>query len=723
MPSVFISYNHHDADCAERVRTYLEKCGLAVTIDREAMQAGESIADFIMRCVRDDQVILSLVSLNSLSSSWVGQETELAFFAEQMFNEKHFLPVVIDGCTERQMLVEEIAKRLEKDLDHINNRREERRKSKLGSEDLNETESRILQLRNNLADIVSHLRRVLTLSIAGDDFERNMPKVVAAIKKEQQLPVNVPDAGEHDIEDIQVEDLIEYWQLDKAMDKFREFIELIHEEQKKFEDLQTQYSEINKGNIGEKPSPAVIEDKRKQVRSRFTRIVRALEIEIPKFLQVVDLPVITHMITDQKQILGMAIREILHDYYGDITFLDYGHSGWYFRAKKKGTQKDVVVKVLKITKTAHLPGKDEINQICNFKSGNIIGIDYYNFDRLPAYVVLDYVHGITLDKALQMFGGFPLEDALDIMRQLVKAFDFIRQKKILHTNIRPSKIFLNEDGAPMISSLDIIKFDNDDLRTLTRYKEECQYLSQEVLDMTLDTSNIKAVERSDQFSLGLLFLEMIGGEPLFFDKTVSGIFSKRNEFFKSPSKCLKAALPNRNCTKLLEGVLKRMLAKNPKDRYPDLYTVLKDVDNISARLIYESPLLRSFYQCYSRNRNLTEVFYQKLFTILPEEAKSHFVSLKRQYMMLRFSVYVVFEIEQKEDYFKRILASDRHAPFRDVSFFNTFLYTLRDTVRELLGDDWDDETMLQPWNDKIQKTLAVVERYLHETGTRQTMND
>lgn len=527
------------------------------------------------------------------------------------------------------------------------------------------------------------------------------------------VPADKPDISEY----APVDDLIEYGKLSKAMEKFQELTALLNREQKKFVPLQTAYSKLNLREIEESLSSEVVEGHRTQIRRDFTKIVRTLEKEIPRFLQVVDLPVITHLITDQVQLIEVAIKEILEEAYSDICFYTQGRSGWFFRAKKRGTGQDVIIKVFKITSISDLPQRSEMDQILKSRCGNIIRIDKCEFGRLPAYVVLDYIPGITLDKALKTFGGFPLEDALEIMRQLVKALDLVRQKDILHTNIRPSKIFIDEDGSPMISALDIIKFKNDDLRSLTRFKEECQYLSPELLDLTLNTSNRKAVEQSDQFSLGLLLLEMIGGKPLFSSETVSGVFDKRQSFLKTPSRGLHTALQGVKCNTSLQVVLQKMLAEDPNDRYADLSDVLEALNNISKRELSESPLFKSFHVCHNRHHNLTEIFYNRLFIALPDLTPSHFSSLKRQYMMLRFAVYVVFEIEKKEAYFRSILQIEKHKPYLDVAIFNTFLCTLRDTVRDLLGEEWNNEAMLPPWNEKIQKVLDIVECYVPEKAT------
>jgi hypothetical protein len=66
---VFISYNHHDAEIANKLKEKLKAQHINVVIDHEKMLAGEDIRMFIETCVRDTDTTLSLVSRKSLLSS------------------------------------------------------------------------------------------------------------------------------------------------------------------------------------------------------------------------------------------------------------------------------------------------------------------------------------------------------------------------------------------------------------------------------------------------------------------------------------------------------------------------------------------------------------------------------------------------------------------------------------------------------------------------------
>ena len=94
-PKVFISYNHNDQLVAFKIKDRLVNTGLEVTIDARELIAGGNISDFIIDSIQKTDVTLSLVSTNSLMSSWVAMET-LWSTNEETLHGRVFMPCNID---------------------------------------------------------------------------------------------------------------------------------------------------------------------------------------------------------------------------------------------------------------------------------------------------------------------------------------------------------------------------------------------------------------------------------------------------------------------------------------------------------------------------------------------------------------------------------------------------------------------------------------------------
>ena len=87
----------------------------------------------------------------------------------------------------------------------------------------------------------------------------------------------------------------------------------------------------------------------------------------------------------------------------------------------------------------------------------------------------------SLTEILDKTGPRPPSQAVDWLFALADALSYMRQKRLLHSNVRPSKIYIDEENQVMISPFDIIKAGMDD-RTLRKFREDCQYLSPEFLN-------------------------------------------------------------------------------------------------------------------------------------------------------------------------------------------------------------------------------------------------
>ncbi|MDW7693523.1 TIR domain-containing protein [Flammeovirgaceae bacterium SG7u.111] len=177
---VFISYNHKDKEVAQQVKAKLEEAGLTVTIDSEAMGAGEDIKSFIEKCVRENDVTLSLVSPNSLLSAWVAMESQLTLTGERIANKK-FIGCAIDNSFFGRGFVDDALDKVEDELAEISQLMQKRLNRGRGVEDLQNELSRYKQLESNLPEIVRKFKESLTVDISGDNFEAGMGKVIGTI--------------------------------------------------------------------------------------------------------------------------------------------------------------------------------------------------------------------------------------------------------------------------------------------------------------------------------------------------------------------------------------------------------------------------------------------------------------------------------------------------------------------------------------------------------------
>ncbi|MBL7808655.1 MAG: toll/interleukin-1 receptor domain-containing protein [Saprospiraceae bacterium] len=181
-PSVFISYSWHDKEVVQKVKAYLENAGCQVTIDVQDMKAAQEILEFIQQSIKKCDVVLSVVSTQSLISGWVGQESLAAFYAIWLADKK-FIPVKLDDVSFDIKFQIAVQKGIQTKLQELDEGLQEL-KSIPGADTraFDEDRNKLVEIQNNLGKIIQKLKSVLTLDISGTNFEPNMQKVLASIQ-------------------------------------------------------------------------------------------------------------------------------------------------------------------------------------------------------------------------------------------------------------------------------------------------------------------------------------------------------------------------------------------------------------------------------------------------------------------------------------------------------------------------------------------------------------
>jgi serine/threonine protein kinase len=171
-----------------------------------------------------------------------------------------------------------------------------------------------------------------------------------------------------------------------------------------------------------------------------------------------------------------------------------------------------------------------------------------------AYMAMEYLPGGSLKERLA-HGKLPLPEALTILEQIGAGLGLAHEQSFIHLDIKPGNILFRRDRSAVLTDFGIAKL-QDSMGELTRMGYTlgtAQYMSPE------QASSTKLDRRSDIYSLGLVFFEMLTGKKAFAaESTAQAIYSHVTQ----PPPFLPAEYA------FLQPVLNRVLAKSPDDRYP-----------------------------------------------------------------------------------------------------------------------------------------------------------
>ncbi|MEI6138143.1 MAG: TIR domain-containing protein [Mariniphaga sp.] len=183
IPKVFISYNHKDQVVALKIKERLEKAGIEVIIDIEAMATGQNIAEFIKKCIQESGITLSLISANSLMSAWVAMETIWSRY-DVTLRGRYFMPCNIDDYSFLDLsFVSKAHEFLKEEIKKIDNEIIHRRQNGIGIEDIQDDLTRLSRLISELPSIVGELKKSFCVNLNDENFEHGILKVIGDIKK------------------------------------------------------------------------------------------------------------------------------------------------------------------------------------------------------------------------------------------------------------------------------------------------------------------------------------------------------------------------------------------------------------------------------------------------------------------------------------------------------------------------------------------------------------
>ncbi len=195
-------------------------------------------------------------------------------------------------------------------------------------------------------------------------------------------------------------------------------------------------------------------------------------------------------------------------------------------------------------------------------------------DAENLFLVMPYVEGVSLETRLRS-GPLSVREALAVCLGVVRTLSEMHGRHVLHRNVRPSNIILDDAPAgPHARLIDIG----------LACADASMELAEEAVRGALYTSPEQAgsvdadvAAPADLYSAGIVLYECLAGRPPFLGTTVGHVLF---EHLTAPVPELRAqgvAVPA-----ALEEVVQRMLRKDPRDRYQSASGVLADLEALAA---------------------------------------------------------------------------------------------------------------------------------------------
>lgn len=247
--------------------------------------------------------------------------------------------------------------------------------------------------------------------------------------------------------------------------------------------------------------------------------------------------------------------------------IGFGGMSEVHKARDLRLNRDVAIKVLRADlardPTFYLRFKREAQNAAALNHPAIVAVYDTGEAELEngplPYIVMEYVDGETLRDIVRNEGPLPPRRAMSVLADVCAALDFSHDAGIVHRDMKPANIMINQAGSVKVMDFGIARAIADAANPMTQTAAvigTAQYLSPEqARGETVDN-------RSDVYSVGCVLFEILtGGPPFTGDSPLAVAYQHVREDPKLPS------LVGHDVPRELDSIVLKAMAKNPANRY------------------------------------------------------------------------------------------------------------------------------------------------------------
>jgi len=247
--------------------------------------------------------------------------------------------------------------------------------------------------------------------------------------------------------------------------------------------------------------------------------------------------------------------------------LGRGGMGAVYLAEQPGLGREVAIKELLLSAVADPVAlkrfMQEAQVMARTSHPNLVQVHDMEQIGDANYIVLEFVRGKSLRDLINQ-GTLPLPRTFAVMHGVLQALDYAHKHAIVHRDMKPENVLLSDEGDVKVADFGIARLMDDSGAGSTATKTGTtvgtpQYMSPE------QVASSKVDGRSDLYSAGIMFYELVVGQPPFTASEADGPFTLMAKHVQAPPKPPSVHKPGLDMP--LEEVILKSLSKRPEDRY------------------------------------------------------------------------------------------------------------------------------------------------------------
>jgi serine/threonine protein kinase len=182
------------------------------------------------------------------------------------------------------------------------------------------------------------------------------------------------------------------------------------------------------------------------------------------------------------------------------------------------------------------------------------------------YMAMTYVRGESVKSKIKREGKLQIDESLHIIQQIAEALHFAwEEAKLIHRDVKPENIMLDEDGVAKLTDLGLAMQQADWYKGMEISGSPSYMSPEQFIGDKLDT-------RSDIYSLGISLYQMLSGK-LPFDASTLNAMAKQH-FYQKPVPLTKI---DSHIPAKVGSLVRKMIEKQPDNRFQNMEELLREI--------------------------------------------------------------------------------------------------------------------------------------------------
>jgi serine/threonine-protein kinase len=303
-----------------------------------------------------------------------------------------------------------------------------------------------------------------------------------------------------------------------------------------------------------------------------------------------DLTQLRHLALLPTDALQLDLSDAAQRQFGDYELLELigqGGMGVVYRARQASLDREVAVKLLAAGPWASRDFierfKREARNAARMQHPNIVAIYEIGAAEELHFFSMRLVRGKSLAAELREHGAFDAKRAARLMRTVAEALDYAHSLGVLHLDLKPANVLLDEGGVPHVADFGLARridsalaLDSDEVSGTPSYMapEQAQARVQKITSAT------------DIWGLGAILYELVTQQPPFRAESAQATLKLVVQGSVQRPRLLAPHVPTD-----LEAIILKCLARNPAERYRSARELADDLGRfVDGRSVQARPL-------------------------------------------------------------------------------------------------------------------------------------